>query len=168
MVKEEDYLLSNQEILGGLKMAIDKGENLRDAMMTFYQAGYDKAEIEEAARVLLSQTKAAPENLQIGKRNEPIGEEDKKKEIPKPIGQVPAPVQMQKPAEIKPLSQAPAFMQNNKTPQKVSAYGEQIKPPKSNALTIALIMVLLFLVGILAAVFLFKDELVGFFNNLFG
>jgi len=53
MVKEEDYLLTNQEILGGLKAALERGQNLKQAMMSFYQAGYKKEEIEDAARAYL-------------------------------------------------------------------------------------------------------------------
>ena len=42
----------NQDILGGLKSALERGESLKQAMMTFYNAGYRKEEIEEAARAL--------------------------------------------------------------------------------------------------------------------
>jgi hypothetical protein len=40
----------NNEILQGLKIAVQRGQSLRDAMMSFYNAGYKKQEIEEAAR----------------------------------------------------------------------------------------------------------------------
>ncbi len=53
MVKEDEYLLTNQEILGGLKTAVVKGQTLKQAMMSFYQAGYKKEEIEDAARAYL-------------------------------------------------------------------------------------------------------------------
>lgn len=42
----------NENILNGLKLALAKGETLQKAMMTFYNAGYVKAEIEEAAAEL--------------------------------------------------------------------------------------------------------------------
>ncbi len=42
----------NEEILGGLKTALEKGESMKRAMMTFFNAGYNKVEIEEAARAL--------------------------------------------------------------------------------------------------------------------
>ena len=41
------------EIIGGLKIAMLKGESIEDAMMSFYNAGYDKEEIEESAKLLL-------------------------------------------------------------------------------------------------------------------
>ena len=42
----------NEEIFGGLKLALSKGESLKQAMMSFYNAGYKKEDIEEAARKL--------------------------------------------------------------------------------------------------------------------
>jgi len=42
MVKEDEYLLTNQEILGGLRTALERGQTLKQAMMSFYQAGYKK------------------------------------------------------------------------------------------------------------------------------
>lgn len=40
----------NEEILGGLKSATNRGESLQQAMLTLYNAGYKKDEIEEAAQ----------------------------------------------------------------------------------------------------------------------
>ena len=55
-----------------------------------------------------------------------------------------------------------------KIPQKISSYGnKEMEPPKSKGLTIALIFLLLILVGLLASIFLFKVELIDFFNNMF-
>ncbi len=42
----------NQEILGGLRLILNKGSSLEKAMTSFYNAGYKQEEIEEAARVL--------------------------------------------------------------------------------------------------------------------
>ena len=44
--------MPNQEILGGLKHALNRGESLEKAMISFYNAGYRKEEIEEAARFI--------------------------------------------------------------------------------------------------------------------
>lgn len=50
-----------EEIADGLKYAVSKGEPLEKAMMSFFNAGYPKQEIEQAARSLnLIQTQAAP------------------------------------------------------------------------------------------------------------
>ena len=48
------------DILGGLKAAVQKGASLKQAMITFYNAGYLKEEIEEAAKVLQSQGPIQP------------------------------------------------------------------------------------------------------------
>jgi len=41
-----------EDILGGLKSAISRGDTLQRAMQSFYNAGYKKEEIEKAARAL--------------------------------------------------------------------------------------------------------------------
>ena len=41
-----------EEIVEGLRFAMNKGESLLKAMMSFYNAGYSKLEVEEAARML--------------------------------------------------------------------------------------------------------------------
>ncbi|NMB66955.1 hypothetical protein GYA25_02770 [Candidatus Woesearchaeota archaeon] len=43
----------NQEILGGLIAALERGESLKKSMMSLYNAGYKKEEIEEAAMMTL-------------------------------------------------------------------------------------------------------------------
>ena len=55
--------MANEEILGGLKTALERGESMKRAMMTFFNAGYPKAEIEEAARVLQSE-KIQPQKIE--------------------------------------------------------------------------------------------------------
>jgi len=42
----------NQEILQGIKFALERGSSLKDAMMSFYNSGYKKEEIEEAVKEL--------------------------------------------------------------------------------------------------------------------
>jgi len=44
-----------EDILGGLSSALARGQSLRQSMMSFYNAGYKKEDIEEAARVLKSE-----------------------------------------------------------------------------------------------------------------
>ncbi len=43
-----------EDIIGGLVLAIQKGENLEQAMASFFNAGYKREEIQEAARILQS------------------------------------------------------------------------------------------------------------------
>lgn len=126
--------MAKEEIVEGLRQAVSKGEPLNKAMMTFYNAGYIKEEIEEAARVM--QTPDLTSYLQTP---------GKKSNIP-PIN-----------------TEAPGPSQNY--PQRASNYEEKPKP--FSALVIfVLVFFLLFLLGVLVAVFLFKDELTALFNSV--
>ena len=58
------------DILGGLKLAVSKGESLKQAMMSFYNASYKKEDIEAAARSL-SQTKS-PKQIQPFQPRKPV------------------------------------------------------------------------------------------------
>ena len=128
-----------EEILEGLKYAVAKGESLPKAMMSFYNAGYSKQDIEESARA-----------LQIYQVSQP--------QIAQPAQQ---PIQQpQKPAQ-QPLKtpQAPAVV------QRVSAY--EHKPRNGGkVIMILLILFLVLLLGILVAVFLFRDQLTEILGNI--
>ena len=67
----------NEEIFGGLRSATNRGETLEQAMLTFYNAGYKREEIEEAAKAF---------QMQRGMLQKAPIEETKelKKEITKP------------------------------------------------------------------------------------
>ena len=43
-----------EDIFGGLKLAVEKGETLEQAMISFFNAGYKREDIEETARVYQS------------------------------------------------------------------------------------------------------------------
>lgn len=62
----------NETILGGLRIAISHKSSLKDAMQSFYNANYDKKEIEEAAKIIFDE--------QI-KQPKPLSPEDLKKTI---------------------------------------------------------------------------------------
>jgi hypothetical protein len=166
MENKEGKKILNQEILGGLKAAIARGSSLKDAMMSFYQAGYDKTEIEESAKVYVELQKS-PEEL-IKKREENTKEEEKRKENGKVYA---APLHSEKEKKSQEVIEKPKVIQPSKSKvvQRVSNYDfpEKPKPPRGKALTFVLIFMLLFLLGALATVILFKDELVNFFNGLF-
>ena len=42
----------NEEILGGLRLVLNRGESLEKAMASFYNAGYRREEIEEAGKFI--------------------------------------------------------------------------------------------------------------------
>ncbi len=111
-----------EEILEGLKYAVARGETLPKAMMSFYNAGYSKQDIEEAARAL--QASQLPQTQQ-------------------PLQQQAQPGQLQAPVRVI---------------QRVSEYKERPKI-KGKALILILVFALMALLGVLVAVFLFKEEL---------
>jgi hypothetical protein len=75
----------NEEIYGGIKAALERGNTLKSAMMSFYNTGYKKEEIEAAAReAQLDKRRAySPVSTYKGKPI-PIEKPLKKKETPKP------------------------------------------------------------------------------------
>ncbi|MEX0920924.1 MAG: hypothetical protein WDZ62_01545 [Candidatus Pacearchaeota archaeon] len=114
--------MPKEEIIDGLKYAVSKGDTLEKAMMSFFNAGYSKDEIEEAARFL----------------NSP---------------QTPGNFQSQQATQ-------------GGVVQRVSQYG---KPSSSGkTVTMILIFLLIFLVGILITVFLFREEISEFLSNIVG
>ncbi len=129
-----------EEILAGLKYAIAKGEPLAEAMMSFYNAGYLKKDVEEAARVL--QTSQLPQTQPLQQPTQPVKQPLKQQVQPKQIP--PAPVRVI---------------------QRVSEYK---KRPKilGKAIIIMLVFFLVFLLGILVTVFLFREELANFIGNI--
>lgn len=162
----------NEGILGGLKLALSKGESLKQAMMSFYNAGYKKEEIEGAARALQGQ-KIENEPIQ------PVQQAKLKKQ--KPVQKISQP----KPAKIIPrvsnygqasypqkidvsLKTKPKVTKQKlvKPAQKVSTYEKKPKS-KGKLITFLLIFFLLFLLGALVAIFLFRQEILEFLNNLF-
>jgi hypothetical protein len=166
VVKEEDYFSVDQEILGGLKSAVERGETLKQAMMTFYRAGYKKQDIEHAARIYLE---TDPNEISKPLQKDPeIRKEEPKKEGTLKEGSASS----QDEKETKKFKPLVAGKRDNAKPkviQKVSAYkGKKPTEPGSKFMTFILIIILLFLLGILASVFLFKSELVDAFNSLFG
>jgi len=133
------------DILAGLKVAVQKGESLKQAMITFYNSGYSKQEIEEAARALQSQGVIQPvvQNIPQQKTQQP-----QQNLAP---GQ---PVQ-------KVSSYGPATTPQTQPTQKVSSY--EPKKKKGKVFVILLVAILLLLVGLLITVVVFKDQILEFF-----
>ena len=180
MIKEEDYSIFNKEILGGIKEAVERGESLKDVMMTFYQAGYDKGEIENAAREFLNeQNQRLQINMPSSNSTSPVVQSQKKQEQKKNTNKKvkfnyfstqDKPLEASKPTKS-PIKKLPFIGKISSQPkQKVSAYGTVKKPkiPKSNALTITLAIILFLLLGVLLVVFVYKGAFVNFINGLFG
>ncbi len=213
----------NEEIIGGLISALSRGESLQKAMMTFYNAGYQKEEIEGSAKEVYRQL--GPQAMGVsGSLQNTFNT------IASKVGLVKKNPQERIPGQniIQQSFQERRFDKNNfnknreKHPQKISSYGEnnygknyqnanqiankiervikdlkQINlpskievinknvtskpptivqkvsdyregPPKqvNKVITYFLVFILIFLLGILVTVFLFKEELIKMFNNL--
>ena len=141
-----------EDILSGLKSAVSKGETLKQAMMSFYNAGYKKEEIEEAAKSIQNP------NL-----------------VPQPPivqtveNQIKAPSQqIQSTSKVAPQSiqQQLQQIQNQISTQRVSNYGK--KPKKlGSTITIFLVIILFLLLGSLIAIFLLRDQLTALLNRAF-
>ncbi len=174
-------------VFEGLKEALRKGESLKQAMMSFYNAGYVKEQIEQAARALQMEQRGQPLPIQQIQSKTPEFQKKVKKPPQKKIMQpLPSPVQRvsgygndinRNGESIKKIKQGinSAINQLNriefpngehKTPavtsQKVSDYG--IKP-KRKKIIIILAIFLVVLLGILGTIFLFKDSILNFFDN---
>ncbi len=109
-----------EDIIEGLRAAMTRGQTLRQAMMSFYNAGYIKEEIEEAARALQQrmsnpvQPQFAPaEEAPVFQRGQSMKTDTKEK--PKEVL-----------SQTAQLAKSPTS-QPVQTIQRVSAYGEQKK-----------------------------------------
>lgn len=159
--------MTNNEILEGLKTAIERNYTLEQAMMSFFNAGYKKEEIEEAARFLYTNypqiaAKAKTKSANPGPTISPAPTHQNPTQKPLPAK---AQAQIsQKPAAE--TQKAPAIQQPAKSKQEISKYEGKTKP-KGKIITILIIIFLLIAVGLTIGFFLFKEEVMQFFSNLF-
>ena len=149
-----------EDILGGLKTALARGQTLRQAMMSFYNSGYLKQEIEEAA-----------EALQVEK-NQPLQPQFAQgPSETAPIFQRTDLVEKDSNEEPKEVLSQTAKLAQPQTIQKVSAYGQPLQvqqqpaKPRGKAIIFILLALLIILIGGLIVVFFFKDKLLTFFNS---
>jgi len=151
----------NQEILWGLKSALERGQSLKKAMLSFYNAGYNKNEIEESAKYLTETGSVSVEqNSGQLQRQRPVptpesfnGEEDSSF-IPAPSQEnVQSEKAVQKPRQV--LASA----------QNVSAY-EQREGTSGKLVIVILCAILFLLFGILVLFLIFRNEFISWFSNL--
>jgi len=177
----------NHEIVEGLRTALARGYSLQQAMISFFNAGYKKEDIEEAARALYTHPsqplshpgKPTPEEVKkpVSHKTQPIqthqaaqqmqpaqtSEKPKPKKFPKPAFQMPE-------EEKEAIKKEAAEEKEEKKPvtkPDVSKYEEKTKP-RGKLITILLIILLFVLVSALVGIFLFKEQLISFFTGLFG
>lgn len=116
----------NYEILYGLRAGLERRQPLQSAMMSFYNAGYDKAEIEEAAKALVEEIQGIelpkvdyPERPSQFSKFKVYSEKKETAESPK-TARVPfAPLTLLKsPPPVSTTPVTPAQAPANKTPSK--------------------------------------------------
>ena len=159
-----------QDILGGLKLALSKGQSLESAMQSFYNSGYKKEDIEEAARELYSgfsqqntQSQQSTQSPQKIQSIQPIPQTQPAVQGKKEQTIQAQPTLVKKPVQIQPVLQtSPQIQIQHK--QIVSNY-EQPRRKRIDFVTIMLVVILFALLGVLAAVFFFKPEIVEFLNK---
>lgn len=171
----------NQEILGGLISGLSRGQSLQNAMFSMFNAGYKKEEIEEAARILQSQSpveiseQKVIENKQI----------EKSKENPKEKKLVPAIVQTissnTKSSKTKkqnaslvsaygitverPIERMDSLSLPPVTVQRVSGYSG--RKPKSKFTLVVLSLLIAIVLGVLILLFVLKDKFIEIISQLF-
>jgi hypothetical protein len=169
----------NEEILGGLKSALERGQSLQKAMMSLYNSGYKKEEIEEAARNLMEfkpesqlqpPIKTVPKTGKVKPAPQILAAPIKPRAFPElHTMQVPQqpPTQLAKPTQPQENKQLPI--------QKVSSY-ESPKPKekikgkgrsKERTIILVLIILLILLMAVLGLIFLFKQQLIDFLSSFF-
>ncbi|MFH1325171.1 MAG: hypothetical protein ABIH49_00175 [archaeon] len=152
----------NEDILGGLKIALERGDSLEKAMLSFYNSGYKKEEIENAARALL-QYQSNPAEIQQQNRNQgkPIqpSQQIRNQQTKSQQSNQQDYYQKQMPAKQNPV------LQKQPLKQIVSGYENKKDPRK--ILIIIIVSLLVFLVASLISIYIFRDAIIGFFSSLF-
>ena len=150
-----------EDIIGGLKSALFRGESLKQAMMSFYNAGYKKEEIEEAARALqqrrTSQIQLPPQVLQ-----KPIKTKQKLVKTKQKVSDYGGKPTLEPTNQASPVQPKPV-----KIVQKVSDYRQPKEKLKGRFLIFLLVSILIILLGILTALFLFREAITEFLNSAF-
>lgn len=139
----------NEDILGGIDLAVSRGETLESAMVSFYNSGYSKEDIEWAAKAFqLNQFK---KNLVKSSQKPKEGTAKKDEKEGK----------LEKNKEFEQFVKKPYYAE-----QKVSSY-EQASQFQEKIILVVLVSSLILLLSVLAGVFFFKEKLVDFINTFF-
>jgi len=190
--------MSVEEISEGLKLAISKGESLKQAMETFYSAGYSRVEVQQASASFSPQAQqnqqhqlTQPVNpitsplksstirpMQKPKASVSETQQDKKGlhslDLPQSQQQTVQPDQILQASDVQVQSQVktstPAPMTNNS--QIVSNYGDsqkvETRKNPRDFLIIAISVLLFVFGGIILGIVLFRENIINFINNLIG
>ena len=151
-----------EELVEGIRQAISKGEPIEKAMMSFYNSGYSKQDIEEAAA--MAQSPGFFQPVQQPRQPMPAPQTQVQQPLVQQPLYKPQPAQQQTAVPQPQFQYQPQQQVQPGVVQRVSAYGP--KPSgKGMAITIVLVVILLLLIGLLAAVIIFKDEISDFLSG---
>jgi hypothetical protein len=144
----------NPDLVGGLKSALERGESLKQGMLSLFNSGYKREEIEDAARNLdsfptmgIAQPKNSTPINPLPQTPAVVEKKEDKKQKPEPVKVQPYP-QLQVAPQVQKVSYYPAA------------------PPNDKAIITVLTVILVFLLSTLATIFIFKNELINFFSNM--
>lgn len=169
------------DILGGLREALTRGGSLKEAMISFYNAGYSKEEIEEAARAL--QMQGPVDVIKAPEQKKSKSKSTRKKQEPEPIQRVSSygPTTAQRAESLKHIKEGidtaigelekiefpngrPSGSTQKLPVQNISGYVP--KPKSKSKIAVALLIIfLILLLGVIASLFIFKDQLVEIINS---
>lgn len=143
----------NEDILGGIETGVAKGQSIESVMIGFFNAGYPREDIEWAAK-----------SFQLNQSKINAGNTIQLPEVPKKESKFLSFFKSKKkeqPVVMQPFVKKPILKQS------VSAY-DQASEFREKVILLVLVSSLIILLAILAAVFLFKEQLANFINSLFG
>jgi hypothetical protein len=171
------YQNMKEEILEGLMNAVAKGESLKYAMQSFYNAGYEKRDIEWAAQELNKKINSG-NSIQNHYEN-PTSYHSQEGMISKEQSQIESPGGEKTSFLDKVKNIFPKISKTRIQPKyakeiipkdsttKISNYKKQDKHPRKMIIVILVILILILFIG-LGIIFLFRENLISFFNSLFG
>ena len=156
----------NNEILGGLKTALERGYSLQAAAISLQNAGYKKEEIDEAVKALNENLYIPSQEKQPSFSKPPVKPQIKNPSFFKKVfSPQPRRISEYLPEESPPLHSIEEHNVAPSPPESVSIFVE--RSGGKTAKLIFLIFLLILLVGALVSVFLFYQNIVDFFNGLF-
>ncbi len=182
--------MTKDDIIGGIKIALSKGQKLEDIMQSFYNSGYKKEDIEQAVNELFSETSQSQQQTQLLLSSQkinpiptqtillPAPQKTIQQTLPsqqlyqKPFNTLPT-LQTQKESErdTRSLPTLEEIQQRYKSLTPVVSTPKQVvsnysQKNKTDPVTVILIVVLALLFGVLAAIFIFRKQIVEFLNKL--
>lgn len=139
------------ELVEGIRQAMKKGETLQQAMMSFFNAGYNREEIQNAARQIQMEM-----NSQNFSQTQNISSQQNSQK------------------SVQQLSKSSTKENQSQVKQSVSSYEEPKKKSKfmeflTNKITIIILsIILLILIGGLISMLIFREPILDFFAKSFG